>query len=315
MSGNVNASKSKVIRFLELFLSLMESGLSVPAVLRALSQEKSTKELASSITDRLEKSERLSPALCSISGSLNNYEGLLSCAEETGDIIPSLKNVVEELKNGRDEIKNIITVSVYPLTVCILAFTLSTLLAVYGLPFINRIADVDERQLTAAINRANIMLAAACTVGFMVVISAGKKNRFQQLFFQNLYYMSLNSIGVEETLEMLFASGHLKNRELAVVISVLDGIRSGLSLKDACVSCGKFDGFTAAWLGAAGESGRVTESFEKIFHHYESKRRQVNQIIQRFIEPGAMAVSGMYIIALVTGCVIPVFKSFGTNIF
>lgn len=315
MSGNVNASKSKVIRFLELFLSLMESGLSVPAVLKALCQEKSTRELALSINSKLEKSERLSLALCSISGSLNNYEGLLSTAEETGDIIPSLKNVVEELKNGRDELKNIITVSVYPLTVCILAFTLSTLLAVYGLPFINRIAEVDERQLTTAISRANIMLAAACAVCFIVVISAGKKNHFQQLFFQNLYYMSLNSIGVEETLEMLFASGHLKKRELAVVIRVLDGIRSGLSLKDACVSCGKFDGFTAAWLGAAGESGRVTESFEKIFRHYENKRRQVNQIVQRFIEPGAMAVSGMYIIALVTGCVIPVFKSFGTNIF
>ena len=306
--------KTGVTQFLELFLSLVQSGFSVTAALRALSKEKGTGFYAIKISMKIGQSRSFSKALCTISRKLKPYAVLLMSAEETGDITLVLKGVVEDLKEQEKDLKNLIASLIYPLFICIMALALSGFLISYGIPFINLISQVNEKQMIKAVITANIWLVLASLITVCLIRFFSHKHDFCYALFQNLYHLNLNNIGMEETFLLLLRQKDFKKKDLKCISHILSGLRAGKNISDVCRLCKRFDIYALSWLFAAEQSGDVTKSLEKIYEYYKEKRRVLRENIRRFLEPVLLAVCGGYVVILIAGLVVPIFMNLGTKL-
>ena len=126
--------KASLLQFIELLLSLTQSGFPLSSALKILSEKKETKHLSEKIISKLENGDTFTKAICTLDNKLKNYETLLITAEETGDINPVLSGITEELSEDDENKKSLITVSLYPIFICFLALILSFILIKYGIP-------------------------------------------------------------------------------------------------------------------------------------------------------------------------------------
>lgn len=307
--------KADITQFLELLCSLLKSGLSVNYSLNSLYENPACSKFASSIKIRLEKSETVGHALSCLCKKMASYETMLMSAEKTGDIVPVLENITEELKEEKEEKNNIIIVSLYPVIITVFAFVLSLLLLIYGLPYIQQISDISRESVIKGIVYANIWLIFSVTVTLCIIIFFSKKTEYQYSFFRTLYYLSLNSVSIDDSIKIILRGNAKKTKQTKITAGILNGIREGKKLSGLCKEAGCFDVFCTAWLLAAEGTGEMTASFEKIFIHYKAERKRDKEASQRFLEPGIMLVTGIYILILVSVCVVPVFRNLGNSLF
>ena len=196
--------RNNVTNFLNLLLSLIKSGFTVPLALKALENNRYTKNASLEISQKITNSDSLSDAICGISKKLNAYRTMLATAEETGDITAALDEIVTELKDNDEDKRNLAGIAIYPLFVCILAFAFSVVLITLGIPYINLIADVNKNDFIRTIVIANSWLLLSILFVSLGNMYALRKYNFQYILFRNLYYLKLNSIGMEESLKVLF---------------------------------------------------------------------------------------------------------------
>lgn len=310
----IKTKKASLTQFLELLLSLIQSGFTVSSALDVLCGEESTAFYAERILKKIERSENFCIALCSVSKKIRSYETIISSAEVTGDITPALQNMVEELKEEEETKKNLIVMSLYPVFMILFALILSVLLVVYALPFINEIADVEESFLIKGIVCANIWLFGSTALMIFLMNIFFKRYDFQYEVFRSLYYLSLNKVGVEEAVLVLMKKNKFKEKDMKVLSKFLTGLRSGKPFDEICRESKRFDVYTTALLCVAQSSGDCETAFKKIFGNYGKKKKTLREGIQRLIEPSLIAVTGVYILILIISCVVPVFMSLGTKI-
>lgn len=306
--------KINIKLFIELFLSIIESGINIPSALKTLSEDEKTEHYAKHILRQMEQNVSFSHSLCSISRKVSSYEQMLLIAEETGDIIPILRNIVSEMEDKNESNKQIISVSVYPILITIFAFILSFILINYGIPYISQIANIEKSGLYTGIFKANIWLVLSVLILGSIIFCILKKNDFQYKFFRNLYYLTVNSIGIENSLKLLLGSEGFSTKERKYISEILDCIRNGEFLFAACKKIRRFDIYTQAWLTVAQDNGRITESFEKIYRHYSSIRKNSREFLLRIIEPGVLLTAGIYIVILIVNCIVPIFLTLGSTI-
>lgn len=306
--------KINIKLFIELFLSMIESGINIPSALNTLSSDEKTEHYAKRILRQMEENVSFSHSLCSLSKKFSVYEQMLLIAEETGDIIPILRNIVSEMEDKNEINKQIVSVSVYPVLISVFAFVLSSILFNYGIPYISQIADIAKSDLYTGIFRANIWMVLSVLILGSVIYYILKKNSFQYKFFRNLYYLTLNSIGIESSLKLMLGSEGFSNKERKDVSVILDGIRNGEFLYTSCQKVRRFDIYTQAWLTIAQDNGRITESFEKIYSHYNLARKSSRNVLLKIIEPVVLLAAGIYIVILIVNCIVPIFLTLGSTI-
>ena len=300
--------------FLELFLSLLQSGYPFTLALRILMQKDETKTYAGKILEAVENQGSVTNAVCSLYKKLNMYKTMLMTAEESGDIVPALSGVIEELKESEEDRRNLMVSAVYPVFVCILALAMSVVLIKYGLSYITLISEVDEKEIIRSVVTAVIFLFACVSIVFSLTLYSCRRFDFPYLFFRNLYYLNKSSVGMEEALRLLLREKYFSEKELKCVSKILSGIREGKPLWLMCDKTGMFDVFTVSWLFIAGESGDVEKGFLKIYESYRNKRIKARESARRSMEPLLLAVCGIYVVILIAGCVIPVFLNLGSKI-
>jgi len=306
--------KINIKLFIELFLSIIESGVNIPSALKTLSEDEKTEHYAKHILRQMEQNVSFSHSLCSISRKVSSYEQMLLIAEETGDIIPILRNIVSEMEDKNESNKQIISVSVYPILITIFAFILSFILINYSIPYISQIADIAKSDLYTGIFKANVWLVLSILILVSIIYYILKKNNFQYKFFRNLYYLTLNSIGIESSLKLMLGSEGFSTKDRKDISMILDDIRNGEFLYVACQKIKRFDIYTQAWLTVAQDNGRITESFGKIFSHYSSIRKTSRDVLLKIIEPGVLLAAGIYIVILIINCIVPIFLTLGSTI-
>lgn len=314
MHEPVLKNKINIKLFLELFLSLLESGVTIPLALKTLCEDDKTSFYAKKILSIMEKNISFAKAVSCLSKKMFQYEQILLVAEETGDIVPILKNIITELKENDESKKEIFVVSIYPIFISIFAFILSFILYFYGIPYISKIAQISEPTLIQGIIKASIWIFFTTVILITLIFYMLYKNSFAYKFFRNVYYMALNSVGLEKSLTMLLKTEGFKDRERKVIIMILEDIRNGEFLYRSCKKIKHFDVFTTAWLTIAQDNGKVKESFEKIYNHYFLLKKQNKELLMRIIEPGVLLIAGGYILILIVECVVPIFLTLGNTI-
>ena len=314
MCSKIMKKTIKKSQFMELFLSLIESGFSITGSLKILSEKVETKEYALKIRKDIENNGSVSKALLGLSDKLSVYESILSTAEETGDIAPALKGVVEDLKENEEEKRNLFIVLVYPVVVGLIAISMSLFLIELGIPYINLIADVDRNECIQVIVGANLWLLFSGIVILFISIYLRQKYEFQKSLFKNLYYLNMNSVGMEDSFQILLRQKKCRKKDLQCLSFILSGLRNGELFFRLCEKTGRFDIFAVSWLFVMEEDGDVSEGLRKIFENYKKMQKEIRESLHRFLEPVILAVTGIYVLILIAGCVIPVFMTLGSKI-
>lgn len=307
--------KTDIASFLELLCSLLKSGLPVKRCLESLEENPACSEYACTIKTGLENSETAGHAITLTCKKLSRYESMLLSAEKTGSIVPVLQNITEEMKEEKENRYDAVMTCLYPAVITVLAFVLSLLLLFYALPFIQKVSYVDRVTVIKGIVVANIWLISACFVTVFLIMYFSGKSDFQYRFFRTLYYLSLNGVSTDDSVRLLMRENAQDRRKSKITAGILNGLREGKKLSFLCHASGVFDSFTNAWLNAAEGNGEVTACFEKIFLHYKGERKKHREAVRRFLEPVIMAESGIYILILITVCIVPVFKNLGSTLF
>ena len=112
----------------------------------------------------------------------------------------------------------------------------------------------------------------------------------------------------------MLGSEGFSNKERKDVSVILDGIRNGEFLYTSCQKVRRFDIYTQAWLTIAQDNGRITESFEKIYSHYNLARKSSRNVLLKIIEPVVLLAAGIYIVILIVNCIVPIFLTLGSTI-
>ncbi len=314
MHGKMMIKKTDLTEFFELLLSLIQSGFTLTSALKILSDKKETEKYAKKIRPLIEEGESVSKALCAVNRKLEPYETLLAVTEETGEIGPALKGIVEELKEAEEGRRNLIAVSLYPAAVCLLSLSLSIVLLNYGVSYINLIAEISNRQIIKTVVAANLTLLCLMLLLFILLRYFWYRYDFETFLFRDLYYLSKSSVGMEEAFILLLGEKSFSKKELKCITYILGGLREGKSLYKVFEESGRFDVFCLSWLYIAGESGEVIKATEKIYENYRIKKKYSRERAQQILEPVLIAMSGIYVLILICGCVIPVFMTLGSKI-
>lgn len=300
--------------FFELFLSILESGISIPVALKSLCKNSRTSYYASNILKEMDNNSSFSKSIIKLSKSLTQYEQMILISEETGDVKPVLRNIILELNEKNEDKKNLFVILIYPSLIILFAFILSCILYKYGIPYISQIAQISKEELNLGIIKAGFWLLVSSIALVCFIIYKLTRNSFQYKFFRNMYFLLINSVGLEKSLTLLLHTEQFNQKSRKIIVSILDDIRDGDYLWESCQKHKCFDVFTNSWLMIAQDNGQIKESFEKIYNHYFSLRKNDKQILMRIIEPLILLIAGGYIITLIINCVIPIFLSLGNNI-
>lgn len=306
--------KCSKTQFLELLLSLIKSGMQFPYALKALCKNPYTGSFAELMKSEIENGSSVSESICSLCRKYKGLEVILSTAEESGNIVQALEDCVIELKEKEEEHRNLAAVLAYPVMVCLLALGFCFVLIVFGLPYISLIADVSEEDFMNTVFAANIWLLVSVILIFSVIRYVLHKEDFCRAVFCNLYYLNKNSVSMEDAFLILLKKSFKNKKDLKSISFILRGLRDGKKLNEVCETSGRFDSFSVLWLFAAEENGNTQAGLKAVMEHYQNKHKQTREQIQRVIEPLFMAVCGVYILILITGCVVPVFLSLGNKI-
>lgn len=306
--------KLEITAFLELLCSLLKSGLALNHCLESLNENPSCRKYASKIKMGLENSESAGHAIISVCRKLTMYESMLLSAEKTGDIVPVLENITEEMKEEKERKYDTVIICLYPAVIILIAFTLSFLLLIFALPYIQLVSYVDRLTFIKGIILANIWLAVSVTLTAFFIIYCSGKSDFQYRLFRTLYYLSLNRVSLDDSFSLVLRENAANRKGSKIVGGILSGIRNGKKLSVLCQEGGYFDSFCNAWLCTAEENGEMTGSFKKIFLHYKYERKKQKETVKRFIEPVIMFDTGVYILTLVTVCIVPVFQNLGSTL-
>ena len=306
--------KTDCIQFLDALVSLLESGLPVVVAVDCLCAEQKLGKYAAAIKQKLQRSESFSDSLCSISGQMESFRAMITGAEESGNIVPVLKNILEEQKQKSDYKKSLITLMIYPAVIIVLSITLSLLLLVYGVDYINQIADINENQIKSGIGMALIWLLIAALLFTSGVLYLFHRYDFEYKTFKSLWYMNRACIGMEEALLILLKEGLFSRDKRRILGNVLKGIQSGKSFYMVWDENGRTDSFSLAWLYTAEQNGNILGALEKIQEHYEEKRKKDLETVSHLIEPAVAGGCGIYVLIIVIRCIVPIFQSLGSTI-
>ena len=301
-------------QFLELFLSLLEGGFSVASALAVLMEGRETESYARIICRGIAEDKSISDSLCRVSPALERYRMMTAACEQTGEIIPALKNITEEMEQKEEGRKNLIASALYPAFIMVLALTLSIVFGKWGIPSLRQIARVDEKKLVKALIFANGFLLVTVPLLIFLMREMTRKHDFSYSLFTNLYYLSLSGVGMEQALSVILGEGHMKKKELKKILEIRKELRGGKSLYEVFGTSGLCDTFTLSWLGVAENSGNAAEAFLKISTRYRMKKKEVREKALKITEPSLMVLCGIYVALIAAGCVIPVFMSLGEGI-
>ena len=305
---------SSIVQFMELLSSLTKSGFTISRALKALEENPLTEVMAGKALDMIAEGCNVSSALCSLSVRLKGFEILLDTAEETGDIESLLEEICEQLKQSEESRKSLVAALVYPVFICLLALCLSLFLTVYGIPYINLIADVKKEELVKAVIRANLWLIFSSAVLVVVLCFLMHRRDFESRLFLSLYSLSESGVGMEEAFQVLLKERGFSKRDLKCISFILQGIREGRTLYENVLQSRRFDAFCISWLSAAEAGGDVKGVLKTVSEHYKKERKEAEELAVRFMEPALSGLCGIYVLILISGLVIPIFMSLGANI-
>ncbi len=296
------------VLFIDLFLNLSESNLTIPVILDSLRTNALTAEYIESISGLMQEGKSFTQAVCQTIPKLKPYEKFISLSEETGDLIPALKYVRHELETKDRLTQSLLAVSAYPAVAVTAALAGSILLYVKALPVLMKLSSITSGTVLSGIFWSAAWLLGSISAMVLICLYLINRNRSNYQLYRNLSFLCGSGISVERALELT-----LVDMPGRMILSILDGIRSGKSFYESTVMTGrnqrKDELYVRTWLLAAEQTGETVRYFNRIAEYFERQQKKAQETVVRIMEPAVTVIAGAYILILVLTILVPFFST------
>lgn len=302
-------------QFFEQLYKLLKNDIPVGQAIEILSRIRGTAKnvlgtqcIAEFVLQNLQKGFGFSHSLslCPHTNIENNKVALLEAGEHSGclkDVIEFICMQNKQKSRTHQDIKN---AAVYPAIVVICAFAGTLLLMYWKNLFLTNLTAQDMVLIIAR--------ALFAFVGGVGVVSAYVFVTLKEPFTYALYYSLgfLQSAGFtfSYSLELIMHNAHTSIKESALLLAYTD-ISRGYSLSASLKEAKLADEKITALLELAEHCGTVAETCTSIAQEIATLHEQKKKHCLQLIEPLLLLITGVYLLILMDGIIMPYLTDFG----
>jgi type II secretory pathway component PulF len=313
-------ANSSPLRFTEMLLALLQGGtnlIDALAILSKTGKEAGVGDIAVELLAVMKRgfgfSDALALALPESVLAKPLYLTLLKSAEMTGSVTLVLEHIAEDLRRRQKTRENIITVLLYPALIILIAFAGTAALLVKGLPLFVNTGLLSGAVLSQAINGiifAGLFLLASGAASFIACYNIFGKDSAPFRVFYLLSFLLRGNVALPDALSRCVAAvGETKYARALVLVK--KDISSGVRLSEAFSRTGVFSGFVSGWLAVADRNGDIKTVCCHIADYFQKRDERVRGIASRCVEPVIIVITGIYLLILIQGIVLPLLTRAG----
>jgi type IV pilus assembly protein PilC len=275
------------------------------------------RETAIRIMNVLKKGGGFANALAYASGKIivfpERYLGLIRSAERTGKIDTALERIAGDLKRKIKARETIAAAMMYPAAIAVIAL-LGTIILIYkGIPFFAESGILSGVFLFQAITSVVFAGTFLFTLGIFLSFACYKLFIHESAYFRVFYELSFlleGDISLPEALtHCIMALGENKwGRALAFIKKdIIAGGRVAAAFESTAV----FPAYITGWLNIGDKNGEIKTVCRRIAEYYQIHDERRREIVLRCIEPLFIVITGVYLLILIQGIILPILTRAG----
>jgi type IV pilus assembly protein PilC len=279
--------------------------------------EKPVRETALRIMNVLKKGGGFADALAYASGKTmvfpERYLGLIRSAEGTGKVDSALARIAGDLERKIKARETIAAAMMYPAAIAAIALLGTVVLIYRGIPFFVESGILSGIFLSQAVTSvvfagtflfmAGVFLAFACYKLFI------RESAYFSIFYE-LSFLLEGDISLPEALTYcIMAIG--ENKWGRALVFIKKDIISGGRVAAAFEGTGMFSAYITGWLNIGDKNGEIKTVCGRIADYYRSRDERRRGIVLRCIEPLFIVITGIYLLILIQGIILPILTRAG----
>ncbi len=299
-------------QFTSSLLELLESDIPLRESLEVLSEdaltEKNVRLLSRDILTHLAEGLSFSGSLAaSVLSVPDRYISLIASSESGGSLIFALRFINNVLERKKQIEERIVSVSVYPAFVVLIALLGSFILLRFQSEFL---ITVPRSELYTGIADAVIVFIAGITGVAIYVKNAMGEDMLYSVFY-SLSYLCEAGFDFARSLDITIMYAQEDRNLLKALLNVRKMISEGSAIGYA-FSCHKiFPKEISARFTLAEIHGNISKACNAISESLEKKDERKRTVCMQLIEPLLIACTGLYILILVETIILPFLTSYG----
>lgn len=295
-------NSKNILQFNHVFSQYINANVSILNSLMLISQMKSVskkvKKAAMELHQRLEEGTQFSTAIrhCEEISFPKSYAAFLEIAQETGRLNETIE-YLEQTQIRKNEIKNeFITISIYPLFIIIMSFSLSIILYKYSSCFaMTSSAD------NSVFIRSAVFLLTSIFLYFVIMKKIFSENILLNLI-NALSFLTSSGIDIKTSLEISINVVEEKRSVERNILNAIDSLERGFSVADAVSFLSKKNRYV---FEIENTCGNISRSFKNLLKLENARRNETLKRVKNLCEPIMILIVSVYILIIAKGLVMP----------
>lgn len=296
------SNSGNVLQFTQVLCQFLYANVSLSNSLKLVSEMKNiyrpVRKAAFELTKKLEEGTSFSTAInqCESIKFPDSYSSFLEIAQETGNILETMKFLEEteiEKNTNRNEF---ITISLYPLFVTILSFALSILLYKYSSLF-SMSSAADKSVLIKA---AVFLLTSAFS--FFLILKKVFDDRKMINLLHALSFLVSSGTDIKTSLEISISIAQEKNSMEKKILCAIDELERGKKMSEAFSFLSKRNKYI---FEVENTCGNMARSLKNLLLMENQCRVEKMRRVKNLCEPVMIVIVSIYILILAKGLVLP----------
>lgn len=305
-------SRKAFIQFIRALAELLEAGISVRQALETIQlSAKKTKcgRLAESVLRFILEGYPLSSAiqLNTVIAAERKTVSVIAAAEKTGNIVSALRFLLDAAEQREETAARLAEVALYPfLVLCVAGIGTMVLLKQYRL---YSFAFIPEGALSACF-RSALFLLCYLLLFCLIYVRIFSQDAVQFFFYETGYLLS-SGLCMTDALHII--SGFSDRKTALLAERMLPEIRSGNSFAAVFrkVHPELAGSDVQLFLDLASESGNLGGACNDVWSRLRKKAEAKRQLALRLAEPILLSGTGICLLILFEGAVLPFLTQFG----
>jgi type II secretory pathway component PulF len=311
---------SDTLRFFEMLSTLLKGGVNLIDAVSVLSGgeiERPVRETAEKLMNILKKGGGFSEGLIHASGKdflfPGIYQGIVRSSEKTGKIDSAVSHIVRDLERKIKARETISAAVMYPAAVALIALAGTAVLLYKGIPFFAEsgiLSGIFLAQAVRSVISAGSFLLAS---GVMLTFFCYKlfvTDSYEFRIFYELYFLLEGGVSLTDAVTQCIMSIG-ENKWGGALAYIKKDIISGGRIAAAFEKTGLFSVYITGWLNIGDKNGEIKTVCKRIAEYYQKKDEARRDIVIRCTEPLFIVLTGLYLLFLIQGVILPILTRAG----
>jgi general secretion pathway protein F len=241
------------------------------------------------------------------------YRGIIQSSEQTGNIEAAVSHVVGDLERKIKARETITVAMMYPAVVAVIALGGTVVLITRGIPFFSEsgiLSGVFLAQALRSVLFAGTFLLVSGVLLTMACYRLFVMDSYEFRIFYELHFLLAGGIPLSGAVTQCIMSIG-ENKWGRALVYVKKEIISGGRIAGAFEKTGVFPGYITGWLNIGDKNGEVTTVCGRIAGYYRKRDEGRRDIVLRCMEPVFIVLTGIYLLILVQGIILPILTRAG----